>query len=160
GARLGAALQPLSSYAPGRPAPGRARPDDEPAPDDRAPAEHSRDHDEADRTLVTTAPPPAPDRRIPAKPQVAGVSAAGLPVRKRRNPAEGTTPGRPEPRRPAAPAKKAPTRRDSRQVSDVLAAYAQGISRSADNRGPDATAAKGRTPRIAPADDTTQRSTS
>lgn len=69
--------------------------------------------------------------------RVAGVSPSGLPVRARQ-PADqwprfpkrdgDTKPGRSE--RKAAPTK----RRDSRQISDVLAAYTQGISRSTGRR--------------------------
>ncbi|GAA2217418.1 hypothetical protein GCM10010400_74050 [Streptomyces aculeolatus] len=69
--------------------------------------------------------------------RVAGVSASGLPVRARqpadqwprfpKRDGEGK-PGRSE--RKPAPAK----RRDSRQISDVLAAYTQGISRSTGRR--------------------------
>ncbi|WBB61569.1 sensor histidine kinase [Streptomyces sp. WMMC500] len=68
--------------------------------------------------------------------RVAGVSPSGLPVRMRQ-PADqwprfpkrdGERPGRSE--RKPAPAK----RRDSRQISDVLAAYTQGISRSTGRR--------------------------
>ncbi|RII13894.1 Nitrate and nitrite sensing [Streptomyces sp. YIM 130001] len=137
--RIGAALQPPSIQGPGG----------EPAREHGASAAEGGD---AGRDRAPTPAAPATGPRIPTQPQVSGVSAAGLPVRKRRTPGDGTAPGRPQ-ARPAAAARKAPTRRDSRQVSDVLAAYAQGISRSTDSRGASAAAAS-----TSP-DDTTQRST-
>ncbi|WP_245997017.1 sensor histidine kinase [Streptomyces armeniacus] len=78
--------------------------------------------------------PPSWAAQTSAEPRVAGISAAGLPVRKRRTPGEGAGPEGAE-QRPAPKAKKAPKRRDSRQVSDVLAAYAQGINRSTGKSG-------------------------
>lgn len=79
------------------------------------------------------APQPTPESRV------AGYSASGLPMRKRSDQGDSETGGasteeRPRPA-PAPRAKKSPGRRDSRQVSDVLAAYAQGINRSTSKRG-------------------------
>ncbi|MFI6082439.1 nitrate- and nitrite sensing domain-containing protein [Streptomyces sp. NPDC051217] len=79
--------------------------------------------------------------------RIAGVSSSGLPLRQRNTPKQWPTLGKrdgAEQRSGAAP--KPPRRRDSRQVSDVLAAYAQGINRSTSHRGRSAT------------DDDTQRS--
>ncbi|MGW7354412.1 sensor histidine kinase [Streptomyces sp. NPDC054784] len=91
--------------------------------------------------------------QTPPEPRVAGISAAGLPVRQRRG-AGGAAGADATEHRPGPKAKKAPKRRDSRQVSDVLAAYAQGINRSTGKSGgPSSTATTG------PADDKTQRST-
>jgi signal transduction histidine kinase len=77
-----------------------------------------------------------PVQRDPAT-RVGGVSASGLPVRKRQ-----ATGGPPEaaPRdtrapQPAAAPRPSPRRRDSQQVSNVLAAYTQGVNRSARRRG-------------------------
>ncbi|MFD4986214.1 nitrate- and nitrite sensing domain-containing protein [Streptomyces sp. NPDC058374] len=70
--------------------------------------------------------------------RIAGVSAAGLPVRKRNAPQQWPAAGKREnaERRPGAGGpRKPPRRRDSRQVSDVLAAYAQGVNRSTNHRG-------------------------
>ncbi|MGW4373526.1 sensor histidine kinase [Streptomyces albidoflavus] len=70
--------------------------------------------------------------------RVAGISASGLPVRKRNVPQQWPAGGKREnaERRPGAGGpRKPPRRRDSRQVSDVLAAYAQGVSRSTNPRG-------------------------
>ncbi|MFD3482395.1 nitrate- and nitrite sensing domain-containing protein [Streptomyces sp. NPDC058665] len=80
-------------------------------------------------------------------PRIAGVSSSGLPLRQRNTPQQWPKLGKrdgADQRSGAAP--KPPRRRDSRQVSDVLAAYAQGINRSTSNRGRSAT------------DDDTQRS--
>ena len=126
--------------------PGPRKPMDEPAaaaaprrgpaaaaagrPAPAAPEAGTRDGGDTRRT-----PPFGPDYD-PAD-RVAGVSASGLPVRARqpadqwprfpKRDGEGK-PGRSE--RKPAPAK----RRDSRQISDVLAAYTQGISRSTGRR--------------------------
>ncbi|NEC64893.1 histidine kinase, partial [Streptomyces sp. SID9727] len=86
---------------------------------------------------VADAPAPHPVHDEPAS-RIAGVSASGLPVRKRTAPQQwparekrtGT-----EQRSGAGAPRPTPRRRDSRQVSDVLAAYAQGISRSTNPRG-------------------------
>lgn len=91
---------------------------------------------------VRQGPPPAarpvrdPVRDEPVS-RVAGVSSSGLPLRQRNTPQQWPTLGNKdsaEPRSAAAPPRPSPRRRDSRQVSDVLAAYTQGISRST-NRG-------------------------
>ena len=79
------------------------------------------------------APQPTPESRV------SGYSASGLPMRKRTGQGGSHTGGasaeeQPRPA-PAPRAKKSPGRRDSRQVSDVLAAYAQGINRSTSKRG-------------------------
>ncbi|CAM5737900.1 hypothetical protein SBADM41S_05484 [Streptomyces badius] len=82
-------------------------------------------------------PAPRPARDEPAS-RVAGVSSSGLPLRQRRAPQQWPTAGRREgaEQRPGAGAPRpSPRRRDSRQVSDVLAAYAQGINRSTNHRG-------------------------
>ncbi|MER8264958.1 sensor histidine kinase [Streptomyces griseus] len=94
-----------------------------------------------------TAPAPHPVHDEPVS-RVAGVSSSGLPVRQRRTPQQWPTAGKREgaEQRPGGGAPRpSPRRRDSRQVSDVLAAYAQGINRSTNHRG-----------RSAP-DDTTER---
>ncbi|OEV05046.1 nitrate- and nitrite sensing domain-containing protein [Streptomyces oceani] len=83
-------------------------------------------------------------RPAPSAPETAGFSSAGLPVRPRK---QGTKQQRPAPVQQdkgdgtAAPASGAgskpqspPRRRDSRQISDVLTAYSQGINRSANRR--------------------------
>ncbi|MFF1416295.1 nitrate- and nitrite sensing domain-containing protein [Streptomyces sp. NPDC058280] len=70
--------------------------------------------------------------------RIAGVSSSGLPVRQRNAPQQRATLGKrdgTEQRSGAAVPRPSPRRRDSRQVSDVLAAYAQGISRSTNQRG-------------------------
>ncbi|MFW6690972.1 nitrate- and nitrite sensing domain-containing protein [Streptomyces sp. MAR4 CNX-425] len=113
----------------------------------------------ADETVAAPPPGPAPAaapgtreagagggavrRKPPLGPEydpadrVAGVSPSGLPVRARQSADQwprfpkrdgGGKPGRSE--RKPAPAK----RRDSRQISDVLAAYTQGINRSTGRR--------------------------
>ncbi|MFD3920425.1 nitrate- and nitrite sensing domain-containing protein [Streptomyces sp. NPDC058595] len=69
--------------------------------------------------------------------RIAGVSSSGLPLRQRNTPKQWPSLGKrdgAEQRSGAAP-KPSPRRRDSRQVSDVLAAYAQGINRSTGHRG-------------------------
>ena len=81
--------------------------------------------------------PPLPPAGEPAD-RIAGVSASGLPVRKRSAPQQWPTTAKREnaERRPGASGpRKPPRRRDSRQVSDVLAAYAQGVNRSTTHRG-------------------------
>ncbi|MEU8705594.1 nitrate- and nitrite sensing domain-containing protein [Streptomyces sp. NPDC048565] len=72
--------------------------------------------------------------------RIAGVSSSGLPLRQRRAPQPplGKRDGA-EQRSGTATPRPAPRRRDSRQVSDVLAAYAQGINRSTNHRGRSAT---------------------
>lgn len=82
-------------------------------------------------------PAPHPGHDEPAS-RVAGVSSAGLPLRQRRAPQQWPATGRRDgaEQRPGAGAPRpSPRRRDSRQVSDVLAAYAQGINRSTNHRG-------------------------
>ncbi|QKW10577.1 nitrate- and nitrite sensing domain-containing protein [Streptomyces sp. NA04227] len=102
----------------------------------------------------------------PVRSRIAGVSAAGLPMRRRSTPAEAKKPVSVPPRAGAAdvadkpgtqPPKKAPRRRDSRQVSDVFAAYAQGINRSS-RRDSGQERATG-TESAGSSDDNTQRST-
>ncbi|MET4922828.1 sensor histidine kinase [Streptomyces sp. PSRA5] len=80
--------------------------------------------------------------------RIAGVSSSGLPLRQRNAPKQWPTLGKRDgaDQRSGAAPKPSPRRRDSRQVSDVLAAYAQGINRSTGHRGRSAT------------DDDTQRS--
>ncbi|MCX0246680.1 sensor histidine kinase [Streptomyces drozdowiczii] len=104
----------------------------------RAGAPGTREEHEAPaRTEAADAPAPHPVHDEPAS-RIAGVSASGLPVRKRTAPQQwparekraGT-----EQRSGAGAPRPTPRRRDSRQVSDVLAAYAQGISRSTNPRG-------------------------
>ncbi|MFJ4922792.1 nitrate- and nitrite sensing domain-containing protein [Streptomyces sp. NPDC088725] len=85
-----------------------------------------------------TAPYPVrdPGRDEPVS-RVAGVSSSGLPLRQRNTqqwPTLGNK-GDAERRPAAATPRPSPRRRDSRQVSDVLAAYAQGINRSTNHRG-------------------------
>lgn len=70
---------------------------------------------------------------------VAEVSSSGLPIRQRSAPqhrpgsgGRGSADGRSG---AAAPKRRPPRQRDSRQVSDVLAAYTQGINRSMNSRG-------------------------
>ncbi|GEB47822.1 sensor histidine kinase [Streptomyces cacaoi] len=136
-----ASSAPAPAARPQRPLPG-GRP--VPRRPDRARGadpEHEQTADEAPRPAD-----PAPAR---SQERVAGISPAGLPVRRRRptpgrlgaRPDEGAgTPGAPgsTANAPGAgdaagarPAKGPRQRRDSRQVSDVLAAYTQGINRSA-----------------------------
>ncbi|NBE54881.1 sensor histidine kinase [Streptomyces boluensis] len=125
------------------------------------PAEYAEDSEPADRAeraeQGATAPSRpgvgttgrAPGSAVPVESRIAGVSASGLPIRKRAAPG-GPTP--PTPVRPAAGeqdaatrARKVPRRRDSRQVSDVFSAYAQGISRSTRRSSPDRKADAGGT---------------
>ncbi|WP_424918217.1 nitrate- and nitrite sensing domain-containing protein [Streptomyces sp. wa1064] len=83
----------------------------------------------------TPAPHPVHDEPVS---RVAGVSSSGLPVRQRRAPQQWPAAGKREgaEQRPGTGAPRpSPRRRDSRQVSDVLAAYAQGINRSTNHRG-------------------------
>ncbi|WP_435599326.1 sensor histidine kinase [Streptomyces anulatus] len=84
---------------------------------------------------TTAAPHPVHDEPVS---RVAGVSSSGLPVRQRRAPQQWPAAGKREgaEKRPGTGAPRpSPRRRDSRQVSDVLAAYAQGINRSTNHRG-------------------------
>ncbi|MFD6657340.1 hypothetical protein ACFWEB_19625 [Streptomyces parvus] len=106
------------------------------APDERtgislaeAGAGHGRGRsDEA----VEDEPAPHPVHDKPGPPN-AWVSSSGLPMRRRSNPQRGQGNGGGQ--RPVSPAPKAaPRRRDSRQVSDVLTAYARGIIRSSGHR--------------------------
>ncbi|MFK0102742.1 nitrate- and nitrite sensing domain-containing protein [Streptomyces sp. NPDC091040] len=95
------------------------------------------EHEAPARTDAADAPAPHPVHDEPAS-RIAGVSASGLPVRKRTAPQQ--WPAREkraatEQRSGAGAPRPTPRRRDSRQVSDVLAAYAQGISRSTNPRG-------------------------
>ncbi|MFI1226797.1 MULTISPECIES: nitrate- and nitrite sensing domain-containing protein [unclassified Streptomyces] len=93
----------------------------------------------------TPAPHPVHDE---PESRIAGVSSSGLPLRQRKAPQQWPAAGKRDgaEQRPGAGAPRpSPRRRDSRQVSDVLAAYAQGINRSTNHRG-----------RSAP-DDTTER---
>ncbi|WP_406455855.1 nitrate- and nitrite sensing domain-containing protein [Streptomyces sp. NBC_00876] len=83
-----------------------------------------------------TRPAPHPVHDEPVS-RIAGVSSSGLPLRQRSTPQQWPAPGKrggTEQRPGAATPRPSPRRRDSRQVSDVLAAYAQGINRST-NRG-------------------------
>ncbi|MDJ1133632.1 sensor histidine kinase [Streptomyces iconiensis] len=135
-----------------------------PAAAARAPARGAADAASAQSVQPAQSPQPA-DR-------VAGVSSSGLPMRRPLPPQERPAPvrrpgasggpggsGGPGAARAEAGAAGPPRRRDSRQVSDVLAAYAQGISRSTRNRS----ARGGTSPSpVRPSDDEddTQRSTS
>ncbi|MFE6730461.1 nitrate- and nitrite sensing domain-containing protein [Streptomyces californicus] len=115
--------------------------------EDRAdPPGHAGPGDGGTREAGAAAPHPVHDE--PAS-RIAGVSASGLPVRQRRAPQQWPAAGRRDEaeQRSGGGTKRpsSPRRRDSRQVSDVLAAYAQGINRSTNHRG-----------RSAP-DDTTER---
>ncbi|MBM7440972.1 nitrate- and nitrite sensing domain-containing protein [Streptomyces sp. HB132] len=74
--------------------------------------------------------------------RIAGVSSSGLPLRQRKTTQQWPTLGKrdgAEQRSGATAPRPSPRRRDSRQVSDVLAAYAQGINRSTNPRGRSAT---------------------
>ncbi|MEV0321115.1 nitrate- and nitrite sensing domain-containing protein [Streptomyces sp. NPDC050658] len=135
------------------PEPERARSHDEPSTDGPGMAEPST----AER---------APGAADPVKSRIAGVSASGLPIRKRAAAGGGPTPDAVTP----APAKDVPAQRsrkpqrrpDSRQVSDVYSAYAKGISRSTrrgspDRQAGDGSAATAQTP--GSPDDDNQRST-
>ncbi|MFJ6319450.1 nitrate- and nitrite sensing domain-containing protein [Streptomyces californicus] len=115
--------------------------------EDRAdPPGHAGPREGGTREAGAAAPRPVHDE--PAS-RIAGVSASGLPVRQRRAPQQWPAAGRRDEaeQRSGGGTKRpsSPRRRDSRQVSDVLAAYAQGINRSTNHRG-----------RSAP-DDTTER---
>ncbi|MFE6767256.1 nitrate- and nitrite sensing domain-containing protein [Streptomyces sp. NPDC057689] len=95
------------------------------------------EHGGQERTDGADAPAPHPVHDEPAS-RIAGVSASGLPVRKRSAPQQWPVRekrGGTEQRPGAGAPRPTPRRRDSRQVSDVLAAYAQGISRSTNPRG-------------------------
>ncbi|WUS99760.1 nitrate- and nitrite sensing domain-containing protein [Streptomyces sp. NBC_00708] len=95
------------------------------------------EHEAPARTEVADAPAPHPVHDEPVS-RIAGVSASGLPVRKRNAPQQWPVRdkrGGTEQRSGAGAPRPTPRRRDSRQVSDVLAAYAQGISRSTNPRG-------------------------
>lgn len=105
-------------------------------------------------------------RRSPREPareeppaKAGGTTVSGLPVRPRRasesraEPAKGAREGA---ARGSAAAPSPPKRRDSRQISDVLAAYTQGINRSTSRRGD----AGRQQPDRAAHDDDQQRSTS
>ncbi len=79
-------------------------------------------------------------RSEPEPSQTAGVSAAGLPVR-RRKPADGQQRVRARDEggdgagaATASRPRSSPRRRDSRQISDILTAYSQGINRSTSRR--------------------------
>jgi signal transduction histidine kinase len=83
-------------------------------------------------------------RREPQPAQTAGISAAGLPVRRRKQ-ADGQQPVRARGEEgdgasastagtASKPRTSPPRRRDSRQISDVLTAYSQGINRSVSRR--------------------------
>ncbi|MEV8395035.1 MULTISPECIES: nitrate- and nitrite sensing domain-containing protein [unclassified Streptomyces] len=106
-------------------------------PGDRPGATRSTNH-HTDERRTTSARPSVRDE--PAS-RIAGVSSSGLPVRQRNTP-QHTPQQRPAPgkrdgaeqRSGAAGPRPSPRRRDSRQVSDVLAAYAQGINRSTSQR--------------------------
>lgn len=103
-----------------------------------APAPAPREeHGGQERTEGVDAPP-APRARRSRLRASCGVSASGLPVRKRSAPQQWPVRekrGGTEQRPGAGAPRPTPRRRDSRQVSDVLAAYAQGISRSTNPRG-------------------------
>ncbi|MEU1483334.1 nitrate- and nitrite sensing domain-containing protein [Streptomyces sp. NPDC005752] len=82
-----------------------------------------------------------PGQEEPAS-RIAGVSSSGLPLRQRKTTQQWPTLGKrdgADQRSGATAPKPSPRRRDSRQVSDVLAAYAQGINRSTNPRGRSAT---------------------
>ncbi|WNI21957.1 sensor histidine kinase [Streptomyces sp. ITFR-16] len=88
---------------------------------------------------TTAAPHPVHDEPVS---RIAGVSSSGLPLRQRNTPQQWPSLGNrggTDQRSGAAAPRPSPRRRDSRQVSDVLAAYAQGISRSTNTRGRSAT---------------------
>ncbi|NEE38605.1 sensor histidine kinase, partial [Streptomyces sp. SID7982] len=104
------------------------------APDERAgrsPAETGAGHGRTDEA-VEDVPASHPVHDEPGPPD-ARVSPSGLPMRRRPHPQRGRENGGGQ--RPVAPAPKAaPRRRDSRQVSDVLTAYARGINRNTGHR--------------------------
>ncbi|MGW0737057.1 nitrate- and nitrite sensing domain-containing protein [Streptomyces sp. NPDC002851] len=107
----------------------------------------------------------APGAADPVQSRIAGVSASGLPIRKRATPAgptPRTVPPVPAGHDAAERSRGVQRRRDARQVSDVFSAYAQGISRSTRRSSPDRQAdgdrATGTQTPDSP-DDNTQRST-
>lgn len=126
---------------------GSARTADDPADSDRygsAPAggtaESSGPHG-AERQHGTASSPRPPEpserpvRKEPAD-RVAGVSTSGLPLRRPQPPDQWPRyVGRDGAGQRSTTAATSPPRRDSRQISDVLAAYAQGINRSTNHRG-------------------------
>lgn len=118
--------------------------------DDAPPSRRTRDEE---RQHGAPQPPPPAE----AADRVAGVSSAGLPLRKRRpteqRPGGGVRDG--AERRTASAPKSPPRVRDSRQISDVLAAYTRGIDRSASRRGRSTASGPNRSSH----DDDTQRST-
>ncbi len=90
-----------------------------------------------DRT--TPVPHPVRDESVSRN---AAVSSSGLPLRQRGTPQQWPSLGKrdnTEQRAGSTSPRPSPRRRDSRQVSDVLAAYAQGINRSTNHRGRSAT---------------------
>lgn len=112
-------------------------------------AEAARAHDDTmrlDRTQERAAGAPAGQpgaRWEPGPEQAAGVSAAGLPIRPRKQGAgqqpgsaqAGDGPGSATAANAAAQRRRSkPRRRDSQQISDVLTAYSQGINRSTSGR--------------------------
>jgi hypothetical protein len=119
------------------------------------PREATRAHDETTRLGRLLRPDgpahPGPDRREersgllpePEPSQTDGVSAAGLPIR-RKQAAAGQRPvptwgengdgAAASPATTTARPRSSPRRRDSQQISDVLTAYSQGINRSASRR--------------------------
>lgn len=111
------------------------RPDHKGAPIGAGPGPGPRERERD----TTPAPHPVHDEPVSRN---AGVSSSGLPVRQRGTTQQWPTLGKRdgnEQRSGTAPARPSPRRRDSRQVSDVLAAYAQGINRSTNHRGRSAT---------------------
>ncbi|MFJ4973331.1 nitrate- and nitrite sensing domain-containing protein [Streptomyces sp. NPDC088755] len=108
-----------------------------PAADGHRP--HGDVSSDAREWAVGNVPAPHPVPGEPGPPGTA-VSSSGLPMRQRHRSPQQRAHGPGTQQRSAAPAPKAPPRhRDSRQVSDVLAAYAQGINRSTRGRGRPAT---------------------
>ncbi|MFE6024730.1 sensor histidine kinase [Streptomyces niveus] len=91
---------------------------------------------QGDDRAGATAPSQHPVHAEPVS-RIAGVSSSGLPLRQRNTPKQWPTLGKRDgaDQRSGAAPKPSPRRRDSRQVSDVLAAYAQGINRSTSHRG-------------------------
>ncbi|MER5892570.1 nitrate- and nitrite sensing domain-containing protein [Streptomyces sp. NPDC001876] len=141
GAGVGSGGAPTGGdYAPGRAdrTPGANRGGGIPPGDNGS---HSGGSDAGTRERERgTSPAPHPVHDEPVS-RIAGVSSSGLPLRQRNTPQQWPTLGRrdgAEQRSGATAPRPSPRRRDSRQVSDVLAAYAQGINRST-NRGRSAT---------------------
>ncbi|MFD9499308.1 nitrate- and nitrite sensing domain-containing protein [Streptomyces sp. NPDC060035] len=144
GAGAGTHSAPVGGdYAPGRPGGtpganqggGNATP-----PGDHGSHGGGSGADPRERERATT-PAPHPVHDEPVS-RIAGVSSSGLPLRQRNTPQQWPTLGRrdgTEQRSGAAAPRPSPRRRDSRHVSDVLAAYAQGINRSTNHRGRSAT---------------------